>query len=277
MSEITELSNPSSSIQAVSRPLDAARIIPISLIDPNPYQPRHKIEAKELTDLTSSIHQNGILQPLLVCPNNERFHLIAGYRRLSAARLAELTEVPCTVKEMTNEEMLQFALIENLQRADLNPIEEAESIQKLMAVLSLTQEAVGQLINKSEGFISERLALIKLPKDLRERVSASLLPIRKALEIGKLGKEASQLKLANRAQSIEFNALQELVQKKLEKERVGRKRHEKKEMKDDFKEIVKELPGIRIYKDRISFTFKSEDDLINLLEQLIEELKGEQL
>jgi len=271
--------NAESSHQATvpSRPLGTAMMISVPQIDPNPFQPRHDIDDGELNDLATSILENGILQPLLVCPHKDRFQLVAGYRRLSAAKLAGLDEVPCTVRVMTEHEMLRFALVENLQRNDLNPLEEGESIQKLMAGQNLTQLATAQLINKSEGFVNERLSLLKLPQELKARVSAGQLPLRKALEIGRLTNEASQLRLASRAESVGLEELHALVQKKLVKEQVGRKRHEKRGIQADFKDIVSELPNVRIYKDRISFTFKSENELLDLLEKLIKELKGEQM
>jgi len=260
---------------ATTRHLETARMVAIAQIAPNPFQPRHSIDEGELAALKASIQQNGILQPLLVCPHEGQFVLVAGFRRLSAAKLAGLKEVPCTVREMTENEILRFALIENLQRNDLNPVEEGESIQRLITGERLTQAAAAQLINKSEGFVNERLALMKLPLELKSRVAKGQLPLRKGLEIGRLSNTESQLRLAGKAQRIGLEELQAIVQKKLEKEKAGRKQREKNPMQNTFREILADLPNVRIYKDRVSFAFASEQELISTLERLIQELKGE--
>jgi len=262
---------------SIQRPhsLESARSIPVTLIDPNPHQPRHQLQNAEIEDLAASIGQSGILQPLLVRPNGSRFFLIAGYRRISAARLAGLTEVPCLVREMTDPEMLQFALIENLQRSDLNPIEEAEAINHLRENSKLDQKGIAELINKSEGFVSERTSLLKLPAEIRGLVEDGRLPIRKALEIGKLGKPGTRQRLVGQAERFGIDELREVVQKKLEKEKSGRKRYEKASMASDFRSILKDLPGVRIYKDRVSLAFNNEDELIATLRKLIEQLTSE--
>jgi len=100
-----------------SRPLESAQLVPITLIDPNPFQPRHAIPEYDVAELTASIQASGLIEPLIVCPNSHRYTLIAGYRRLTAARKAALVEVPCIVRKGTDSELLELALLENIQRA----------------------------------------------------------------------------------------------------------------------------------------------------------------
>lgn len=262
-------------LSAGSRRLESALAIPIDQIDPNPHQPRHQLQESDISELKTSIEQKGILQPLLVAPNGDRFILIAGYRRLTAAQRAGLETVPCIVRKMTEAEMLQLALIENLQRLDLNPIEEAEAIDALLQSSGVDQKAVAELINKSVGFVSERTSLMKLPDDIKSLVSAGRLPIRKALEIGKLGRTDARQKLSERAERFGIEEIREIVRKRLEKERDGRKKYERKAMESSFRSVLKELPNVRIYKDRVSFTFDNENELIDSLKKLLDQLTRE--
>jgi len=124
------------------RPNDAAKHIPLSLIDPNPHQPRHKISSDDVAELIASIQANGLLEPLVVCPKSDRFVLIAGYRRLAASRLAGLSEAPCVIREGSDAELLELAIMENIQRTDLTAIEEAESYKRLMDVAGIDQKTV---------------------------------------------------------------------------------------------------------------------------------------
>lgn len=255
--------------------LESSKSIAISLIDPNPHQPRHQLQDADLSDLAASIRQNGILQSLLVRPNDERFILIAGFRRLSAAKLAGLTEVPCLVREMSDQEMAQFALIENLQRSDLNPIEEAEAIDKLRKSGGFDQKGIAELINKSEGFVSERTSLLKLTDDIKNLVANGQLPVRKAIEIGRINKPETQQKLIEKANRVGLDDLRAIVQKKLEKEKSGRKPYEKQTLARDFRSVLRDLPGVRVYKDRVSFTFENEEELIDTVKKLLELLTSE--
>lgn len=255
--------------------MTSLQLIPIDAIGPNPFQPRHHANETELAELVDSILQNGLLQPLLVAPEGEAYTLVAGYRRLMASARAGLTEVPCTVREMSAEEMLRFALIENLQRSDLNPMEEAEALRRLIDLTSIDQRQAAELTNKSTGFVSERLALLKLPTEIGGLVAEAKLPIRKALEIGKLNKADSRQRLADRADRIGLDELKQLVTKKLHKELTGRKRREKSPLQRDFKEIIREMPNARIYRDRVSFSFRDEADLIDLVRKLLDELTSE--
>ncbi len=141
----------------------------VSEIEPNKAQPRKTFDEKALTDLAESIAQHGVLQPLLVRPlPNGGYQLVAGERRWRASRMAGLTEVPVIIRELTDKETMELALIENLQREDLNPIEEAEGLQLLMENYGLTQEEASKRVGRSRPAVANSLRLLNLPEPVQE-------------------------------------------------------------------------------------------------------------
>ena len=141
------------------------RTLRISLIDPKSDQPRKNFDGEALSQLADSIAANGILQPILVRESGDRYTIIAGERRYRAARLAGLTEIPALVLEADDESAAKYALIENLQREDLNPYEEAAAIRKLMDEFSLSQEQVASSIGRSRSAVANALRLLDLPEE----------------------------------------------------------------------------------------------------------------
>lgn len=141
------------------------RTLRISLIDPKSDQPRKNFDGEALSQLADSIAANGILQPILVRETGDRYTIIAGERRYRAARLAGLTEIPALVLEADDESAAKYALIENLQREDLNPYEEAAAIRKLMYEFSLSQEQVASSIGRSRSAVANALRLLDLPEE----------------------------------------------------------------------------------------------------------------
>jgi ParB family transcriptional regulator, chromosome partitioning protein len=147
------------------------RQVPLDLLEPNPFQPRTTIDAAALAELTQSIRSHGILQPLLVRPHPtiaERFQIVAGERRWRAAAAAGLHQVPALVHDMPDSEAAAIALIENLQRQDLNAMDEAEGYDRLLSQFGLTQEALGEAVGKSRSHISNTLRLLNLPPAVKE-------------------------------------------------------------------------------------------------------------
>ncbi|MCS4487973.1 ParB/RepB/Spo0J family partition protein [Streptococcus sciuri] len=144
---------------------DTLTIIAIKDISSNPYQPRLHFNQKELEELALSIEQNGIIQPIIVRPSDIfGYELVAGERRLRAAKLANLTEIPAIIKRLDNTQSMQQAIIENLQRSDLDPIEEALAYQQLISKKELTHEELAQFMGKSRPYITNSLRLLQLPK-----------------------------------------------------------------------------------------------------------------
>lgn len=145
-------------------------------IEPNHDQPRKIFDEKALSELADSISQHGVLQPLVVRPlTNGGYQLVAGERRWRAARIAGLTEVPVIIKELTDEETIEIAMIENLQREDLNPLEEALGYSYMMDELKITQEEAAEKVGKSRPAIANALRLLKLPEEIQEMVKNNLI------------------------------------------------------------------------------------------------------
>lgn len=144
----------------------------ISEIEPNRDQPRKEFNIEALENLADSIKEHGVLQPLLVRPlSNGTYQLVAGERRWRAARMAGISEVPVIIKEMSEQEVMEIALIENLQREDLNPLEEAEGYKALMETYNLTQDEVAQRVGKSRPVIANAIRLLNLPQDIAKYVA----------------------------------------------------------------------------------------------------------
>jgi ParB family transcriptional regulator, chromosome partitioning protein len=157
---------------------EAIRQVPLDLLDPNPYQPRSSMDPAALGELTQSIRLRGILQPLLVRPhpaNTGRYQIVAGERRWRAAGAAGLHEVPALVRDMADTEAAAVALVENLQRQDLNPMDEAEGYNRLLSQFGLTQEALGQAVGKSRSHVANTLRLLNLPEKLKDALRQGVI------------------------------------------------------------------------------------------------------
>lgn len=151
-------------------------MVPVERIDPNPRQPRQSIPPEQLEELADSIREHGVLQPLLVTRGERgKYTLVAGERRWRAAERAGLYEVPVLVKEASSKEMLELALVENLQRADLNPLEEAQAYSSLVEEFGLKQEEVATRVGKSRQAVANSLRLLKLPQPVQESLALGLI------------------------------------------------------------------------------------------------------
>jgi len=149
---------------------EAGSEIDIDLIDPNPQQPRDRFDAANLEELSASIRANGIVQPIVVRPHAGRYQIIAGERRWRASQQAGLHRIPAVVKEVPDEKMLELALIENIQRQELNPIEEANAYRRLIENIGLTQEQVAERVGKERTLITTTMRLLKLPNDIQRHI-----------------------------------------------------------------------------------------------------------
>jgi len=149
--------------------------LPVDAIAPNPLQPRQKIAPEELEGLAASIREHGLIQPLIVSQaadaEAQRYQLIAGERRLEAAKLAGLAKVPVIIREATPQEMLELALVENIQRADLNPLEQATAYRHLMDDFGLTQEQVAERVGKSRVSVANSVRLLRLPNEIKSSLA----------------------------------------------------------------------------------------------------------
>jgi ParB family chromosome partitioning protein len=163
---------------AAQAPRPADRAVPIERIHPNPNQPRRTFGERELEDLANSLREKGVIQPLILRPHPDRegaYEIVAGERRWRAAQIAGLHELPALVRELTDTEMLELAIIENIQRADLNAIEEALGYRQLMDRFGHTQEKLGEALGKSRSHIANLLRLLTLPESVLDLVRAGQL------------------------------------------------------------------------------------------------------
>jgi ParB family transcriptional regulator, chromosome partitioning protein len=149
---------------------EASTEIDIDLIDPNPEQPRHRFDPRELESLAASIRANGIVQPIVVRLHAGRYQIVAGERRWRAAQQAGLRRVPVVIKDIPDEKLLELALVENIQREELNPIEEANAYRKLIDSIGLTQEQVAERVGKERSLIATIMRLLKLPNDIQRHI-----------------------------------------------------------------------------------------------------------
>lgn len=184
------------------------RTVAIDAIQPNPHQPRSIMDEGKLAELADSIREHGLIQPLIVTGKQGQFTLIAGERRWRASRLAGLTEVPVVVKEATPQAMLELAIIENIQRADLNALEEALAYQQLMDDFGLTQEAVAQRVGKGRSTIANIVRLLDLPEGIQQAVLDGVISGRHGRELLRLPTPESQKAALNQIDKLGLSVRQ---------------------------------------------------------------------
>lgn len=183
---------------------EKVRQIDIFKIEANPLQPREHFDYDDLEDLVNSIKKHGILQPLIVTPlTNGRFQLITGERRLKASQILELKTVPCLIRDAQELEKLELSLIENIQRANLNPLEEAKAYKKLIEEFNLTQEEAGERVGKKRATIANTLRLLELPEPVKQALKENKISASHAKAILAASGEKKQLKLLERI--LKFN------------------------------------------------------------------------
>ena len=189
--------------------------IAVGDITPNPQQPRKTFDADKLEELTESIKEHGVIQPLIVRKNGRKYEIVAGERRWRAAKNAKLKTVPVIVRDYDNAKMAEIALVENIQRHDLNPIEEAEGIKRLMSEFGFNQEQAAQKIGRSRTAVTNILRLLNLPQDVRDAVSRETLTMGQVRPLLSLDnqEEQEQLALFIIEQGLSARAVEELVKK----------------------------------------------------------------
>ena len=257
----------------------AYRMLPLHRVEPNPEQPRQDFDEEELTALSESIRQHGILQPLTVRETGAGYYqIIAGERRWRAARMAELTEVPAIVVEADDKKAMELALIENLQRQDLNSVEEALGYQSLIEEFGLTQEEAASRVGKSRPAVANSLRLLSLDEKVLEMLRAGTISAGHAKAILMLKSEKKQQEAAQKIANLGLSVRQaELLCKNMSREQPPVK--ETPVLKVDYvKECEKSLSkhlgrGVKIVngkrKGRFELEFYGQDDLQNLLDALM--------
>ena len=252
----------------------ATNTLPISEITPNKDQPRKTFDEAALDELAESIKQHGVLQPLLVRPlPNGGYQLVAGERRWRASRRAGLREVPVVVKELTDTETMEIAIIENLQREDLNPIEEAEGLQALIDKCGFTQEEVASSVGKSRPAIANSLRLLRLPEAVREltrdgKISAGHARALISLDNDALIIEAAENVIKNK---LTVRDVERLAKTRDKDNAVSQKRYKRRDsFYDEVELTLSEVLGrkVKVYngkgKGTLEIEFYSQEDLKNI-------------
>ncbi len=251
----------------------SVRDIPIADIDPNLSQPRKSFDTDSLAQLAQSIKQSGLLQPILVAEDGLRYRIIAGERRYRACRLAGLQAIPCLVRDFTESEQLEAALVENIQREDLNPIEEAQAIQSLISHFDYTQDEAARRLGKSRSVVTNQLRLLTLPDAVQQMLIKGDLSTGHARVLAGISPESRQLELAHLCVLNGYNVrkLEALAKKPVDISASPRSKPLSNELAD-FKDRLRETVGIKTdlvgneSKGKIIFSYSSNDELEHLYE-----------
>lgn len=250
----------------------------ISEIIPNPNQPRTHFNETELNELSESIREHGVLQPLLVRKHGAKYEIIAGERRYQASKLADLTEVPVIIKDVNDEEMLALALIENLQRSDLNPLEEAKGYRQLIDASGMTQDALSKAVSKSRSAITNSLRLLDLPEPVQQMIFDGKLTAGHARAILAVPYEDARIKLAERvvAEGLSVRATEHLAPLFSVGDQPKAPRPVTPQSYKKAARVLRQVfnTNVRVKstrgKNKIEIEFKDEDELASILSQIVD-------
>ncbi len=209
----SEMEASSSQVQTHHKPDNATRLIPISRIDPNPYQPRIQIDEQELEKLTESIKTYGLIQPIVVRIKEDRYQLVAGQRRLQAAKTLNINAIPAIIRDVTEQELIEIALVENIHREDLNCVDRALAYKKYQETFQLSTEEIANRLGQDRTTVTNYLRLLALPEQIIELLRANRLSMGHARAIAGLEKDEEQIKLAFRVvqQGLSVRQTEQLV------------------------------------------------------------------
>ena len=264
--------------------VEKEKFLNISEIEPNVSQPRKMFDEEQLGELAESIRRYGVLQPLLVQKKGDRYELIAGERRWRAAKLAGFREVPVIVREYTRQQTMEIALIENVQRADLNPIEEAKAYQMLIQEFGLRQEDVAERVAKNRATITNSMRLLKLDERVQEMLIQDRLTGGHARALLSLedGEKQYQLALKTVENHLSVREVERLVKELLKPKKAKKKADPERDMEVFFKDVEEKLKGVMgtkvsinrkdKNKGRIEIEYYSSAELERLIE-LLESLR----
>ena len=243
--------------------------IKIEDIRTNPYQPRKSFDEEKLKELADSIREHGLLQPIIVRKSLTGYELIAGERRLRASALAKKETIPAIIVDFNDEQMMEAALLENVQREDLSPIEEAEAYENIIKKLNYTQEELAKRIGKSRPYITNMLRLLKLPSEIRAMLMKTELSYGHARALINIEDEETAIKIAQKAveNGLSVREVEELATQKKE----AKKTRVAKENKSPFASVEaimqkKLSTKVKVSKHQITINFTSNDDLNRILE-----------
>ena len=247
--------------------------LPIEELRPNPYQPRKIFNDEALNDLANSIKEHGVFQPIIVKKSIKGYEIIAGERRYRASKLAGLSKIPAIIRDFSDEQMMEIALLENLQRENLNAIEEAHAYKTMLEKLNITQEQLAIKVGKSRSYVTNMLGILRLPKDVQRLVVQDKLSMGHARMLSKLEDENKIIELANRVVNEGLTVRD--IEKITSSEEVAKKNKivRKEEKSNEFKYIEELLRDkldtkIKIKDNKVEISFTSIADLNRILEVL---------
>ena len=254
--------------------------IKISDIRSNPYQPRKTFNESSLKELADSIKEYGIIEPIIVKKSVKGYELIAGERRTKAAKLAGLETIPAVIKDFNDQEMMEIALIENIQREDLNPIDEAFAYQKIIELSKMTQEEFAKKFGKSRSYVTNMLGLLNLPENVKELVKKHEISMGHARALSKISDDAKVSELASRivSEDLSVRDLEKTIKEgSLPKYREQDRMKETKSIRNTiYEKIMREKVGtkVKIKTKKIEIPYDSEKDLERILEILGIRIEG---
>ena len=245
--------------------------VSLSELRSNPYQPRKVFDPEKLDELTTSIKEYGVIEPIIVKKSIKGFEIVAGERRSLAARKAGLDTIPAIVRDFTDEEMMSIAILENIQREDLNVIEEAMAYKNMLEKLHLTQEELSKKVGKSRSHITNILGILCLPKIVQDMVLSNKLSMGHARCLSKLNNEEQIINLANRVvnEKLSVRDLESALSDGDFEKKVPIKKHEPKDERHvHIQRVMREKIGtlVKINNKNIVIPFDSDSDLERILE-----------
>ena len=240
--------------------------IPLEELRPNPYQPRKKFDDEKLGELAESIKEHGVFQPIIVKKSIKGYEIIAGERRFRASKLAGLTKIPAIIRNFTDEQMMEIALLENLQRENLNAIEEALAYKAMIEKLALTQEALAKKVGKSRTHITNILGLLRLPLEIQNMIVKQELSMSHARILSKLESKEEMIELANKilAENLPVHDVEKIAVKTERK--VKSATSEYKYVEDLMRDKLD--TKVKIKDKKIEISFSNVNDLNRILEIL---------
>ena len=263
------------------------QMMKINMVEPNRYQPRRNFEEDALLELADSIKQYGVLQPLIVRKRNDYYEIIAGERRWRAAKMAGVKEVPVIIKEYNEQEILEIALIENIQRENLNPIEEAMAFKKLLEEFNLKQDEVAERVSKSRTAVTNSMRLLKLDQRVQQMIIDDMISTGHARALLAIDDPEQQYALANKIfdEKLSVRETEKLIKEiKNPKKPKEKKAVENAFIYEDIEDKMKQVLGTKVHvaskgkgKGKIEIEYYSDKELERMFDMIMSIGKGEQI
>lgn len=250
-------------------------VLEIDMIEAGRHQPRKHFDQSRIDELAESIRQNGLIQPIVVARRDDKFEVIVGERRLRAARVAGLRKIPAYIKDLSGQRALEIALIENIQREDLNPIEEASAYKMILERERITQEELSARIGKSRSYIANMVRLLELPKKIQEHVSRGTISVGQAKAILSLPDRAAMDSLVDkiRKEKLSVRDVEQLARKRNVPR--GTSKQARDPHIEDIEERLRTKFGTKVIVDyrggkgSVKIEFYSQDDLERILGEIL--------